>query len=397
MRVLLCHNYYRLRGGEDQAFESEAELLRANGHAVETYSLANADLQEDRPLEAARRTFWNPESHAEVERRIASFRPDVLHAHNTFPQLSPSIFAAAKAQGVATVQTLHNFRLGCVNGLFFRDGQVCEACLGAGFAWPGVKHRCYRGSLSASLATASMNAYHWRRGSWASLVDRYICLTEFGRSKFVEIGLPPERLSVKPNVVPTDPGRGPGDGGYALWVGRLSVEKGVEVLVDAWRGAASGIPLSIYGDGPLRPMVEALARDNACVKLMGHQPRDAVFDAMRRAMALVLPSICYEGFPMALIESMAMGVPAVASRLGAMAAIVVDGRTGALFAAGDASGLAANLRWLADHPADQRRLAEGARAEYEDRYTAPDNLRRLIEIYNDAIAANAAGSATSSL
>lgn len=384
MRVFLCHNYYRLRGGEDQAFENEAQLLRDHGHEVETYSSTNRSLNEDRPLEAARNTFWNREAYENVREKVRVFRPDVFHCHNFFPHLSPSIFAAAKDEGVPTVQTLHNFRLGCVNGLFFRDGQVCEDCIGLRFGWPGVRHGCYRGSRGASLVTAAMVAYHWRQGSWTRLVDRYICLTSFGKSKFAEIGLPEAKLAVKPNLVTSDPGRGEGNGGYAIWVGRLSPEKGVRVLLDAWRGAAASVPLHVYGEGPMKAELADLASRTPAIRMMGQRPRDEVFAAIRNAHCLVLPSTCYEGFPMALIESMAMGTPAVAAGHGAMAAIIRDGETGILVPPGDGEALGANVAWLAGQPEVRRRLSDGCRAEFESKFTPEANCRRLLEIYEGA-------------
>lgn len=240
----------------------------------------------------------------------------------------------------------------------------------------------------ASGVVAAMLTTHRALGTWARGVDVYIALTEFARRKFMEGGLPAEKIVVKPNFVHPDPGPGEGKGGYALFVGRLSPEKGVRTLLRAWE-RLKGIPLKIVGDGPLQAEMEDLVRGGGLegVEMLGRRPREEVLGLMREAGVLVFPSECYENFPMTVAEAFACGLPVVASRLGAMAGIVEDGRTGLLFAPGDAEDLAAKVAWLFSHPEELARMRREARAEYEAKYTAERNYQLLMEIYGQALEA----------
>src|SRR5437773_765730 len=228
MKILVVHNYYKQAGGEDQCVAAEVEMLQAHGHEVTQYVLHNDAIDRMSRLEVATRTIWSRRAYREIRELIHSHRPEIAHFNNTFPLISPAAYYAARAEKVGVVQTLHNFRLLCPNALFFRAGRVCEDCLGKSIPWPGVVHKCYRGSRAASATTAAMLAVHRMLGTWREAVDTYIALTDFGRQKFIEGGLPPEKIAVKPNFVHPDPGPGAGTGGYAIFVGRLSEEKGLQ-------------------------------------------------------------------------------------------------------------------------------------------------------------------------
>ncbi|WP_460361807.1 glycosyltransferase family 4 protein [Thermus antranikianii] len=361
-------------------------LLREKEHEVAEFTSRNHELEGMPPWRQGLVTLWNQGAYRRVREAIRQRRPDLVHVHNTFPLASPAVIHAAKAEGVPVVMTLHNYRLLCVNALFFREGRVCEDCLGR-LPWRGVVHGCYRDSRLASLGVASMLALHRALGTW-NLVDRFIALTEFARQKFVEGGLPAEKIVVKPNFVHPDPGPGEGKGGYALFVGRLSPEKGVRTLLRAWE-RLKGIPLKIVGDGPLQAEMEDLVRGGGLegVEMLGRRPREEVLGLMREAGVLVFPSECYENFPMTVAEAFACGLPVVASRLGAMAGIVEDGRTGLHFRPGDPEDLAAKVEWLLDHPVELARMRREARAEYEAKYTAERNYQLLMEIYGQALEA----------
>lgn len=382
--VLLSHNRYQQQGGEDQVFASEGDLLESRGHRVMRYVLHNDLVNEMSRPGVARATVWNGAAYREVRRVIRAERPGVAHFHNTFPLASPAVYYAARAEGVPVVQTLHNYRLLCPNALFFREERVCESCLGKSIPWKGVAHACYRGSRTASGAVAVMLTAHRVAGTWDEAVDVYVALSEFARRKFVRGGLPAEKVVVKPNFVHPDPGAGAGRGGYVLFVGRLSAEKGVGTLLEAWEHLQGRADLKIVGDGPLAPRVAAAAERLGGVEWMGRQPADRTLALMKDARALVLPSVCYENFPIVLAEAYAVGLPVVASDLGSMSSLVDHGRTGLRFRPGDAEDLAARVEWTLTHSAELGRMRKEARAEFEAKYTADQNHRLLMEIYRSA-------------
>lgn len=386
MRVLLVHNKYQLQGGEDLVFENDAELLRKNGHVVETLCVSNDDIRTPiDKLAAALLSTYNPRGYRLVAEAIRRSDCDIVHVHNFFPQLSPAVFSACRKANVPSVWTLHNFRVFCAGGMLFRDGTTCEKCL-KGNVFPAIAHRCYRGSLPGSIAVAGMIGTHRWLGTWQREVDRFIGLTEFTRAKLVEGGLPHDKIAVKPNWVQDPVAQGlriDGPRKGAVFVGRLSPEKGVKVLVDAWR-AIPDVALTIIGDGPERAALEAAAPGN--VRFAGKLDRAQVNQAMAEAQALLVPSLWLEGFPLVLIEGMAAGVPLVASDIGALPSIFENGRTGVLVEPGNVAAWAKALRRFFDDEAAQRVMGLQGRKAYEDRYSPQQNIRLLIEIYADVLA-----------
>jgi len=385
MKLLLCHNYYQKPGGEDQVFAAEGRLLRSRGHHVVEYTKHNDAIKRMGRWEAAKKTVWNGKVYGELRELIRSERPDILHATNIFPLISPAAYAAARDEGVPVVQSLHNYRLICPKALLMRDGRACESCLGKRFAWPAVVHACYRGSRTATAVVATMLAVHRRRGTWTQSVDRYIALTEFARKKLIEAGLPAKTITVKPNFLPEDPGPGEGFGGYAIYVGRLSAEKGVDVLLDAWSQMQGDIPLRIVGDGPLAETVRSAAADDSRIRWLGQEPHDEVLDLIGDARFLVFPSTCFETFGLSTVEAFAKGTPVVASRLGAMQELVSNGHTGLHFRPGDADDLAAKVNRLWNDGGVLGRMRLHARDEFEAKYTADANYEMLLSIYEQVL------------
>jgi glycosyltransferase involved in cell wall biosynthesis len=387
MKILSLHNHYQQRGGEDESTQLEVELLRSRGHEVLEYREHNDRIAERRRFSVAAGTVWSHGSYRSVRTVIRHFQPDVVHVQNFFPLLSPSVYYSARHEDVAVVQSLRNYRILCPNGLFFRSGSVCEACRSRTIPIPGILHGCYRGSRAATAVVGAMTAAHKLAGTWSRVVDVYIALTEFARSKFVEGGIPAERMVVKPNFLEIPKRTRSGAGGYALFVGRLSAEKGVDCLIRAWSESIP-FPLLIAGDGPQKEELEAIIARAGLqdrVQLIGRRSRQEVEELMLNAAFLVFPSTWYETFGRVAVEAFAHGVPVVASRLGAMAEIVEHGRTGLLFRPGDPEDLAQQLHCMASD--EQKRLDMGlnARREYESKYTPETNYRMLIECYQRAM------------
>lgn len=387
MRVLVVHNYYQQAGGEDAVVSAETALLRRHGHEVVEYTEHNREIDHMARLGVASRAIWSRPSRQRLRGMLEDKAFDVAHFHNTFPLVSPSAYYACQGAGVPVVQTLHNYRLLCPSATFFRDGRVCEDCLGKSVPWPGVRHACYRASRhQTAVVTAMLTVHSWLR-TWESQVALYVALTEFGRSKFIEGNLPAERIVVKPNFVDPDPGVQRGRGTHALFVGRLSPEKGLRTLAGAWR-TLRGIPLAIVGDGPSRPELESLIREHgleASLELLGHRNREEVMASMRGARFLIFPSESYESFGLSVVEAFACGLPVIASRLGAMAEIVDDGVTGLHFTPGNTEDLAAKVTWAWQHPEQMQQMGRAARSVYEARYTADRNYQRLMDIYQMAV------------
>jgi glycosyltransferase involved in cell wall biosynthesis len=385
MRILIAHNYYQQPGGEDQIFATEASLLESRGHDVLRYTVHNDAIDTMNRLALARATVWNRASYRDLRALFRRERPDVAHFHNTFPLISPAAYDAAAAEGVAVVQSLHNYRLLCSNAYFYRDTHVCEDCLGRALPWPAVAHACYRESRAASAVVAGMIAIHQARRTWVDRVDVFIAaLTEFAREKFIQGGLPADKIVVKPNFVYPDPGAGTGGGGYALFAGRLAPEKGIATLLAAWQGLR--VPLKIVGDGPLRAEVRAAAERCDTIEWLGNQPAARVLELMKDAQVLVCPSVWYEGQPRVIIEAFAVGLPVIASRLGAMSSLIEHGRTGLHARPDDAADLAAQVAWAFANPNAIAQMRRAARAEFDASYTPEHNYQLLMQIYETAIA-----------
>lgn len=392
MKILSVHNLYQRPGGEDVVCRNEAALLRSKGHSVREFFRSNSGISSFDPLASAQvamRTIWSRESSRDLRRMIAHERPQIVHFHNTFPLISPSAYYACREFGVPVVQTLHNYRLVCPAATLFRRGRICEECVEHSL-WRSIRYACYRGSRPATATTAAMLAVHRALSTWRDCVDRFIVPAEFCRDKFSRTGISHQKISVKPHFLSADPGRGTRPGYGAIFVGRLAAEKGVATLVAAWKRLSSRSTLRIFGDGPLRIELERAAAGFENISFEGWATRDRVLDAIKSSQFLALPSEWYEMFGLVAIEAFACGVPVIASRLGVMLDRVDHGRTGLHFAPGDAGDLASTMQWALEHPREIKEMGRNARSEYEAKYTADENYRQLMEIYEGAISARAA-------
>ena len=382
MRILFIHSRYQIPGGEESVVEAEVQLLQSHGHEVFRYERDNHEVDGRNRIGLLCDTLWSTSSHNAIRRLVTEHSIEVVHVHNTLPLVSPSVYWAAGRAGAAVVQTLHNFRWLCPQGTLLRDGRICEDCVGK-VSWRAVQHRCYRESAAQSAVMTATYGLHTALGSLHRQADRIIALTDFARNKFIEGGFPADKLVVKPNFVedmaPTAPAAAPKRSGM-LYVGRLSVEKGPDVCIDAAR-LVPDERFDMLGNGPL---ADTLARP-ANVAFAGAVPKAQVLGAMQRAVALVLPSRCYEGLPMTLVEAFCNGLPVIASRLGPFPSLIEDGVTGLLFDPGDANDLARKVQWCREHPQAVERMGIAARSMYLSRYTAQANYEQLLDIYQSAI------------
>ena len=398
MKVLLIHNSYRSSSpsGEDVVFRDEVKLLRSKGIDVVTYERSNNEISELSSWQAAVSAIWSKKTYAEVSALIKKEKPDIAHFHNIWYLISPSAYAACKDAGVPVVQTLHNFRMFCANGLLLRAGRVCEECVGK-LPWRGAAYGCFRSSRLYSSPVAFTEIFHQMKGTWANAVDAYIALTEFGKRKFIQCGLPSEKIYVKPNFLSDPPNLPSSPLHYAVFVGRLSQEKGLDVLMNALQLLAASHPSSlssshplnfkIVGDGPLFEKAKGEGqRAKGHIEFTGRKSHAECMALLSDASFLIMPSVCYENFPMAIREAFACGKPVVASRLGAMAEIVEDGRNGLLFEPGNPDALAGAIKRLWEDEVLCKEMGANARAEFEAKYTADRNFEMLMGIYGKVLA-----------
>ena len=385
MIVLAVHNSYKEPGGEDVVFEQETRALEECGHTVHRYREDNSSITFGSRLSAGLLAIWSQRAYRRVARLIRETGCDVAHFHNTFPLISPSAYYAAKAAGVPVVQTLHNYRILCSNALLFRDGKICEQCLQSRISWRGVWHGCYRGSRISSASVAAMLALHRGIRTWEKMIDLYIAPSSFCRSKYVEAGFCGNRIAVKPGFVYPDPGEGNHTGGYFLFAGRLSEEKGLDTLFEAWRRLGPGFPLKIVGDGPLAPMAAAASAEMPWVEWLGYKPAVGVLRLMGEARGLVFPCQAYATFGLVVVEAFARGTPAFVPRTGALAELVEPGRNGLVFDPYSPGDLAATVSTAMADQARLVRMGRTARADFLRSYTAEANVGALVGLYRQVV------------
>ena len=386
MKVLLVHNYYQQRGGEDAAFERDAALLRKRGHEVALHTVRSDSVTTTMARLAVlhRMTFSRPAYDA-IRKQIASFRPNIMHVSNFFPVLTPAVHVAARDCGVPTAQCLRNYRLLCPGGLLWRADDGVEPRVRQG-PLRCVLRGCYRGSRVATFAVRRMLAHHRHAGTWSTVVDHFIAPSDFVRNRHVEAGMPPQRISVRTDFapVPIQSSNVEARTG-ALFVGRLTREKGLLTLLSAWR-SLSNVPLTIVGAGPLEVRARATARTN--ITFLGTQPQERVARLMRDAEFLIMPSEWYEAEPLVIMEAFAAGLPVIASRLGAMAEMVTHGVDGLHFRPGDGEDLAAQVRWATEHPDEMQRMRGEAQSTHARRFSEDVSYSSLMRIYETLCSGN---------
>ena len=385
MKILMVHNRYLIRGGEDEIFDSESKLLEAHNHEIIKYIQNNKIIQDIPRLKLGIRTIWSQEDYINIKEIIKYKKPDLIYVQNFFPLVSPAVYYAAKQENIPIFQYLQNYRFWCLNGYFFREEKVCEDCLGKTLAIPGIARQCYRNSFGASFSVASMLFVHNMINTWNKTVDAYIASTEFSKQKFIEGKLSSEKVFVKPNFIP-DPNVGKGNGNFVLFVGRLSPEKGISFLLQTWKQLGSKITLKIVGDGDLQSEVEQAANETIGIEYLGRQPIDRVYDLMGQAKALIFPSLWYEGLPRTIIESFAKGTPVIASNLGAMSSLIEHQKTGLHFTPRSVEELNQQINWMLNNPLQWQQIRIAARKEFEAKYTAEASYQQLMDIYNKVLA-----------
>jgi len=381
MHVLLVHNYYRQAGGEDRVFETERSALLAHGHTVSELTATNDVLHG---ISMVTDSVWSAPARDRLSHLLEKKKPDIVHVHNIFFALSPSILGTARRYGIPTVQTLHNYRWLCPAGTFYRNGAVCETCKRRAVPHPSIVHRCCNGSLRQSAGVASILGIHRVLGNPRESVDLFVAPTSFARKKYVEGGFPEERIVVKAHFVSPGPYRSP-DPGPALFVGRLSAEKGIGTLMQAWR-ELEGVPLDIVGDGPLEADMrsEIGSGRTSGIRVMGGKSPSDVRRLISTARFVIVPSECYETFGLVVIEAFSAGVPVICSGMGAVGELVADGENGLHFSTGDHRDLAAKVRWLSGNPNERDRMGEKAYDTYRTLYSEETGYRALMETYATA-------------
>jgi len=387
VKILLAHNFYQQPGGEDEVFRTERDLLISLGHDVSEFVIHNQVIDSMPKLDVARATIWNKRLTHDLRAAIASSRANIVHFHNTFPLISPAAYSAAHADGAAVVQTLHNFRMICAAATLFRDNHVCEKCVGRLIPLSSILHNCYHHGRAATSVIAASQAFHNLRGTWTTDVDLYISPTASARQKFIDHGLPSEKILVKPNILYPDPGPGTGDGNFAIFVGRLSSEKGLDVVLQSWQNHNLSIPLKIVGDGPLAPQIQSAAARHPNIQWLGRRPQAEVLDLIGSASMLIFPSRCYETFGRVILEAFARATPVIASNHGAPADLIQHEQTGLLFPPGYSALLASQVLRLVNDTNLRESMRSNCRADFESKYTPQIAHDQLLHIYRRAIAA----------
>lgn len=389
MNVLIIHNSYQQPGGEDVLVAQESRLLERNGHRVTLYKRSNDEingLSFGQRLGLISRMVSATDSKLAVRDILRDLKPDLVHIHNTFLMVSPSAYEACQEEHVPVVQTLHNYRLLCPAATFYRDAGPCEECVTHSLL-RSVRHACYRDSRAMSGAIALMLKTHRSRQTWNKQIDAYIAISGFVREKYIQAGFPASKITVKPNFVDPDPGERSGSGDYALFLGRLSPEKGLLTLLEAWKRLPSPVPLVIAGDGPMRQRLEAEAAKQTlrCVRFAGRLKREDAYLAMKKAAFVVVPSVWDEPFGMVVAEAFACGTPVVGAFAGSIQEMIEDQVTGLHFARGDPDALAKKVAWAWEHLPEMAAMGKAARQVYENRYTANTNYDLLMNIYDSAL------------
>ncbi len=412
MKILVVHNFYQSHSpsGEDTVFKNEVDLLRGRGINVITYTRHNNEIVSflDK-IKSSFTSIWSEKTYKDIKVIIRRERPDIVHFHNIWYLISPSAYFACKEENIPVIQTLHNFRICCTNGLLFRNSKICEECIPSKndclnllfnprlkLIVNGLKYYCYRKSRLYTLPVAVNQFWHWMKRTWIDKIDAYISLTKFAKGKFVEMGIPEKKIYVKPNFLINPPEPRYINSNYAVFIGRLTEEKGIRFLIETIKILIRNKELhndpnkfyfKIVGDGPLRSQIENdVKKENiSIVEFTGRKSSDDVIKILKDAKFMIMPSICYETFGLTIIEAFACGKPVVASNHGAMAEIVENGRTGLLFNVGRQGDLARKIKWMIFNESACVKMGKNARVEFEEKYRPEKNYEIFMNIVNKII------------
>ncbi len=381
--ILIAHNRYRESGGEDSTYEAESALLET-AFPVVRYELDNRkEISSRNIVPTAINLAWSKRSYRAIRNLIQKKRPTIAHFHNTFPLMTASAFDACREENIPVIQTIHNYRTLCATGTFFRKGQVCTECVSHG-PWHSLRYGCYRGSRLATAAVARMQRAHQKNNTLEKKIDQFIALTDHSRDQLIQMGIPAEKITIKPHFVidPKDPREGPGN--RALFVGRLDQEKGVQTAIQAF-GKRLGCGLDIVGSGPQREELEKYAEKSPSISFLGHLPPSRVNELMRQARMLIFPSVCFEMFPRVLVEAMSLGIPIIASRTGGIPEIVEEEKNGLLFDPGNADDLARKVEQILQNPEQNITMGKTSREMYQEKYSPEKNVEQLTALYQTVL------------
>lgn len=393
MNILQVHNRYKITGGEWTVLNQEYNLL-SKDHSVDQLIVDNREELNSlyNKLKLIFTTHYNRTSKELVRQKIRESNAEIMHVHNFFPLLSPSVFEASKEEGIPSVLTLHNYRLIHPNGYLLHNGKIDERSI-HGSAYSCVPDGVYRDSILQTAVVAHMIEFHRKRGTWAENVDCLLCLTQFAKSKFVEAGLPGEKLIVKPNFV-DDPFQRQNFSEVAdqkenfyLFIGRISEEKGVRTLINAWDSLKKELnaKLLILGDGPLRKELEEKSNNNPRISWLGFVGKDRVLNYLEKAKALMFPSEWYEGMPMTILEAFSAATPVISTNFGSQAEIVDHKKTGLHFETGSKKSLMEAVERFESNKQKQKEMSLAARREYEEKYTPEINRSKMKSIYQKLV------------
>lgn len=382
-KVLMVHNFYQIGGGEHTVFKNEVEMLRENGHEVIEYTRGNDELKKSKfkLLLLPFTTIWSWKSYKEVKKIIKEENIDVVHCHNTFPLISPSVYYAAHSQKVPVVQTIHNFRFLCPCGVFYRDGRICEDCLNEGTFKSAVKHKCYRNSKIQTMVVATMLRIHRKMGTYNRI--NYIFLTEFNKQKFGKlIDIRGNNVFIKPNFVNHSPElefKQCAEKTF-IFASRLEENKGIKFLIEQWKKMPSEYKLHIYGAGPLEQYVQEQVQNNSNIQYLGFKTHDEIFKDMKQATAMIFPTLGYEGYPMIIAESMSIGCPVVSTNIGNAGSIVKSSKGGVLFDLNLKNSL---KNAIENCVINHEELSFNAYQFYKEKMSKQKNYEQVIDIYNN--------------
>jgi len=383
MKILFIHNQYTQRGGEDVALDLETKLLQEKGHEVEKLVFTNDSIagRSTSKITSAFKAVYNFDAYTKTENLIRDFKPDIIHVHNLFFVASPSVLFAAAKFKIPVVLTIHNYRLVCANALLLRDGHVCELCIGKTIPLDGIKYKCYHNSSAQSALVTTITSFHKLVKTWQHKVSSYIVLTEFAKDKLKSssLGVDENKLLVKPNFI-DDPGTGswPRED-FFVFVGRISEEKGIYILLEAFANM-SAQKILVIGDGPQKQKLQEQYASNPNIIFAGSMNKDEVLKTLQKSRALIFPSIWYEGLPFTIVEAFATGTPVIASKIGAMTDLITHGYNGYHFTAGSAENL---QEGIATFDGSQQ-LYLNARETYTSKYHPDIHYASILKIYKEA-------------